>query len=127
MKQRCQIILQNYLKTIEYNNNYTIVRDKFINNYFKIYYKNQMLFFIYSSKQYVKYNNNKIKKQYKHNEYFYYYNKKNNNNNNEEWKYYNTFLNIYKKIIRIHLLDICFMYYYSIKKPYYIYIDIKKI
>jgi len=138
MEQRCQIILQNYLKTTNYTcSDYKIVNNKFINNYFGLYYKNHMLFFIYSSKLYVKYNNNNIKKRYNHNKYFYYYNNKNNKiyiekninlfkliyiYNNKEWKYYNNFFNMYKKIIKFYALDICFMYYYSINKPYYIYI-----
>ena len=113
MEQRCKIILQNYLKTTDYScNDYKIVKDNFNINYFIIYYKNQMLFFIYSSKHYIKYNNCQIKKNYTHNEYYYYNNKNNrisfnktNINlfklnyiyNNKEWKHYNTFFNMYKK------------------------------
>ena len=137
MEQRCNIILQNYLKTTEYNNDYKIINSMFLNYCFRIYYKTNILFLVYNNYYYIKFNNCQIKKNYTYNEYFYYYNNKNNRisfskikinlfklnyiYNNKEWKFYNNFFNIYKKIIKIHVLDTFFMYYYSIKPPYIIY------
>ena len=41
MEQRSEIILQNYLKTTEYNNDYTFISSR--NNLFKIYYKTNII------------------------------------------------------------------------------------
>ena len=44
MEQRCEIILQNYLKTLVYNNDYKIINE---NSNIVIYYKNIMLLFLF--------------------------------------------------------------------------------
>jgi len=142
MEQRCEIILQNYLKNLEYNNDYKIVNKGI--DLFIIYYKNNQLFdVLYTDNYYAKYNirKNEIIKQYKHNIYLFYINNKNNcivfnkkqynyifNKliyNIKECKYYNIFFNIYTKLIKIYSIYIYFNYYYIIKPYnmyYYIYI-----
>ena len=49
MEQRCKIILQNYLKTPEYNNDYKIINSMFLNYCFRIYYKTNILFLVYNN------------------------------------------------------------------------------
>ena len=73
MEQRCEIILQNYLKTKEYNTDYKIT----ISNYFIIKYKNIILFYLSNINDYIKHNmDNIVIKIYNHNKYFYYFNNK---------------------------------------------------
>ena len=129
MEQRCKNILQNYLTTKVYNNDYEI-----INNFIIIYkYKNIKIFNVFNKTNYIKYNIcNKTQKGYNHNYSFYYFNNKNNKIlfsiksiikiicNNKEEKYYNKFCKMYKKIINIYKIAY-FKYYYSIK-PYIIYL-----
>jgi len=127
MEHRCKIILQNYFKTHEYihNTDYKIIKGT--NNWFAIYYKNNLLFSIINKNNYHKYNicNNKMKKQYDHNKCLFYINNKNNeikfykadkikiifNTNTNLWKYYNKYYKIYKmgKMGKMYY----FMYYYS--------------
>ena len=136
MEQRCTNILQNYLKTQEYNTDYKII-DNGTN--FLIKYGSITLFYVSSNNEYIKYNIfNKIIKVYDHNGYLYYFNNKNciiyfnkNNKNkkikkiynNTEMKYYNKFYKIYEKIININKDLIFFKYYYKIK-PFIIYLGI---
>ena len=115
MEQRCEIILQNYLKTHDYihNTDYKIVENE--NKCFTILYKNNYLFYIFNNKYYIKYNmiQKGRNRYYEHKLYVLYYNNKNNakynyynnenisywiyNNNNNEFKYYNKFFKIFKK------------------------------
>ena len=130
MEQRCEIILQNYLKTHEYihNTDYTIIYVSDIkgkNNWFTIYYKNNLLFSIINKNNYYKYNIciNKMKKQYEHNKCLTYINNKNNEimfykttkikhiYNNKKWKYYNKYYKMYK--IEKKFYNGYFKYYYS--------------
>ena len=133
-RTRCEIILQNYLKTKEYNTDYKIT----ISNYFIIKYKNIILFYLSNINDYIKHNmDNIVIKIYNHNKYFYYFNNKHNKIiyykkpqikiicNNKEEKYYNKFYKMYKKIININK-KIGNFKYYSIK-PLYIYIYKRRI
>ena len=130
MEQRCTYILQNYLKTRDITNNYTITSN---NNCWTIYYNNNILFIIYNTNHFTFFNifNSIPKKQYNHNNYLIYFNNKNNkiffdnkNNikkfiyNNIVWKYYNNLFKIYKtKMIKFNF-DIYFLYYYYNIKIY---------
>ena len=131
MEQRCEIILQNYLKTQVYTTDYKIIKNYIYNNIIK--YNNKILFFVLNKTDYRKYNIcNELQKVYDHNYYFYYFNNKNNKicfytklqikviYNNTEEKYYNKFYKIYRKIIKIYKQFAYFKYYY--KKPFIIYI-----
>jgi len=132
MDQRCEIILQNYLKTTEYNNDYTFFRKS--NWWFEIYYKNNKLFYI-SNNHYIKYNiiNHKIDKEYIYDYYLFYLNNKNNKimflkstkikiiHNIKEEKYYE-FSQINEKIYYNYSSIIRFKYFYSKIKKYNIYI-----
>ena len=128
MEQRCKIILQNYLKTQEYNNDYKIIiYNNFINNStnFVIKYTNITLFYVFDNNNYIKYNiYNNIIKLYNHNNNFYYSNNKNyyiyfykNQKikviyNDIENKYYDKFYKMYKKTINIYNNFVYFEYYY---------------
>ena len=150
MEQRCKIILQNYIYTHinnddyndDNNDDYNYKIDKNI-----IYYKNNKLFIVYDMNHYILFNISSFNriKHYNHNVFLSYYNNKNNEiflnnkkekklfkiiyNNNKDEKYYNKFLQIYKKINHFYLNDGYCMYYYSNIKLYIykLYTDIDNI
>ena len=125
MKQRCEIILQNYIYTQVYNTDYEIVNNCIIK------YKNITLFYLFNKTDYIKYNlSNEVIKEYSHKYFYYYFNNKNNQiyyikkikiiYNNKEEKHYNKFYKMYKKRPDIYRNFGSFKYY-SIK-PFIIYI-----
>ncbi len=129
MEQWCKNILQNYLNTQEYSNDYTITIHKYNINIYIIKYKNIILFYVYDYIHYLYKICNETKKEYKHYYYYYYCNNKNNKIwfykkeqikiiYNKEEKHYNKFCKLYKKTIDIYSN---IGYYYSIKPYLYIY------
>ena len=131
MEQRCEIILQNYLKTQVYTTDYKIIKNYIYNNIIK--YNNIILFYVANNTNYRKNNIcNELQKVYDYNNYFYYFNNKNNKIcfyknlqikvicNDKEEKYYNKFCKIYRKIIKIYKKFAYFKYYYK-KNQFFIY------
>ena len=141
---RSEIILQYYLKTrdIYKNNDYRIIKSTDKINL--IYYKYELIFCILDKYHILKYNtfrcilnpkievfypysiiylnnkNNKIIHSYPPALYYYY-----NIDTKTEFKYYNKFSKMYKKINKNYFKNGYFMYYYSKIKPYILRFKIK--